>query len=221
MQKLNPNQIKLLRLLKQNDVKGLSFREIGHRAEIEYPQSVIYNLRQLEALGYIQANWDKKIFKVLEGISSEQIERIVFIPTKTFIPILGSANAGPASIYAEQQFEGTVPISKSMLYGHSTKDLFAVKVVGDSMNAANVDGQSIDSGDYAIVDKSFYYIKNGDYVLSIIDDKANIKKFYRDNKGNIMLKSESTNNYPPIYITEEDSKYIINGKVIKIIKNSF
>lgn len=101
--------------------------------------------------------------------------------------------------------------------GVSTKNLFAVKASGDSMNKANIDGEVIENGDYVVISKGSISIKNGDYVLSIIDDKANIKRFFRDKNGNIVLISESTREYPPIYITPEDSSYIVNGKVVKVI----
>jgi len=51
-----------------------------------------------------------------------------------------------------------------------------------------------------------------------IEDKANIKKFIidRENKR-IVLKSESTQNYLPIFIHEDD-QYQISGRVVDVIK---
>lgn len=61
--------------------------------------------------------------------------------------------------------------------------------------------------------------QNGDYVLSIIDDCANLKKFERDSKtGAIRLVSESTNKtHKPIYISSEDN-YMVNGKIVAVLK---
>ena len=83
-----------------------------------------------------------------------------------------------------------------------------------------VKGNTIEDGDFVIIDKNDKNPNNGDYVLSIIDDVANIKKFVRDRKNKqIILLSESTEDLPPIYIHPKDfSEYIIGGKVIQVIK---
>ena len=59
----------------------------------------------------------------------------------------------------------------------------------------------------------------GDYILSIIEGCANLKRFRRDGKtGQIMLVSESTNpKHNPIYISSEDD-YAVNGKIINVIR---
>jgi len=58
----------------------------------------------------------------------------------------------------------------------------------------------------------------GQYIVSIIDEMANIKKFVPDPQNKrIVLKSESTNEYLPIFIHEED-KYEISGRVVGVIK---
>jgi len=208
--------IKILKILENGDDKfnGLSFRKIGEIIGVKHPQSVIYHLQRLESLGFMQIDWKRKIFK---GIRSQDRKSsgIISIP----IPILGSADCGEATKYADEQLEGYIRISKSLLHGISIKNLFAVKASGDSMNKAIIEKENIEDGDYVVVSKGATNIKNGDYVLSIIDDKANIKRFFKDKTGNIVLTSESSREYPPIYITEEDSSYIVNGKVIKVIKN--
>ena len=88
------------------------------------------------------------------------------------------------------------------------------------MNMANIDGKSIEEGDFVIIDSENRNPKSGDYVLSIIDGCANIKRFARDRVNNCyVLLSESTKDYPPIFIDEKDfSSYMINGEVIKVIK---
>lgn len=78
---------------------------------------------------------------------------------------------------------------------------------------------AIEDGDYVIVDSGNINAKNGDYVVSVIDGLANIKKYLWDNKNlRILLVSESTHNYPPIFIHEDDN-FLINGKIIQVIKN--
>ena len=87
------------------------------------------------------------------------------------------------------------------------------------MNLANVNGNTIENGDFVIVDPNAKNPKNGDYVVSVIDDVANIKKFIFDRKNNrIILQSESTQDYFPIFVHEDD-KYEMSGKVVGVIKN--
>ena len=63
-------------------------------------------------------------------------------------------------------------------------------------------------------------IKNGDYVLSIIDGMANIKRYFRDLEyQRIILLSESSASISPIFIHRDDmDNYLVNGKVIQVIK---
>ncbi len=87
-----------------------------------------------------------------------------------------------------------------------------------AMNRAMVNGNTIEDGDYLLVDSDQTSPSNGDIVLSVIDDMANIKKYVWDEANNqIVLVSESTKDIPPIYIHEDDS-FMINGKVIQVIK---
>lgn len=85
------------------------------------------------------------------------------------------------------------------------------------MNKADVNGQNIENGDYAIVDTK-KQSDTGDYVLAIIDNCANIKKLILNSRNKIIsLISESTENHPAIFIHEND-RFLINGVVKYVIK---
>jgi repressor LexA len=135
---------------------------------------------------------------------------------------MGSANAGPATIYADNLIRGYLRISSSLLKsGASLKDLFALEVVGNSMNQAQVNGNvTIDNGDYIIADKKAFNPKSGDYVVSLIDGMANIKKVIFDKPNHqIVLMSESSDNFPPIFIHMADSvDYVVQAKVVQVVK---
>ena len=134
------------------------------------------------------------------------------------LPIIGSANCGPATIYAEANIEGYLKISPKLL--PRAKNIFAIQAVGYSMNRANINGRAIENGDYVIIDADYKQPKNNDYVLSIIDGVANIKKFIQDVKNKmIILVSESTRNYPPIYIHKDElMNYLVSGRAVQVIK---
>lgn len=204
-------QKKLLELCKARNLGGMTLREIGKLVGEIYPQKIKHHLVQLEKRGLIKINKERGLIKHVEpmGRTSGLLS----------IPILGTANCGEATIFADECIESYLRVSPKVLRKKSTS-LFAIKAVGNSMNRAEVNGQSIIEGDYVIIDKDEQSPENNDYVLSIIDGAANIKKFVRDKKNNqVVLLSESTQDYPPIYIHEKDfSDYIINGKVIQVIK---
>ena len=133
------------------------------------------------------------------------------------VPIYGSANAGPATLLADENIRGYLKVSRSVLEGKD--NVFALKVEGDSMNRAHIQGKSLEEGDFVLIDPNQKGAKNNDYVLSIIDDCANLKKFARDKKtGQIMLLSESSNKaHKPLYISSEDN-YMVNGRIIGVVK---
>ena len=86
------------------------------------------------------------------------------------------------------------------------------------MNNANINRKNIEDGDFVIVDAEQKSPEPGQYIVSIIDEMANIKKFVPDPQNKrIVLKSESTKEYLPIFIHENDN-YHVSGKVIDVIK---
>lgn len=105
-------------------------------------------------------------------------------------------------------------------------NLLALKASDSSMNKANIGGRSVDDGDYVIARREDNYCpKNGDHVISIIGGAANLKKFRKDTKNRqIILESESTEDLPPIVISEQDinnlSAYSIAAKAVAVVKTT-
>lgn len=206
-------QQKLLRLADTYNLGDMSFRDIGKIIGDVHPQLVKHHLEQLKKRKLI--SWDKSK-KVIVKISSGPISNSDFVT----IPVLGSANCGDATIFADERIEGHIKVSTKLV--KNKRGIFAIKAVGSSMNKANIDGKNIEENDYVIVDPKDINIRNNDYVLSIIDDVANIKKITFDpDHDQIVLVSESSNTYPPIYLhSSEAGKYLVNGKVVQVIKKS-
>ena len=213
---MNDNQEKIIKLAKQKDISKMSFREIGRELGITNPQTVIYHLGQLKKKGLLYLDTKKR-----QRVSKPK----AFTVDNFFnIPVLGSANCGPATELAQEHIQGYLKISQKSV-GRSRPDgLIAIKAVGDSLNDAKVGNskESIDDGDYVIVDCK-QQPNNGDYVLSVIDEAANFKKFFKDNKKHeIRLTSESKREIPPIILHESDlnsSGYMINGVAVRVVKN--
>ena len=205
-------QEKLLKLSAKKDLGKMSLREIGKIiGQSDQPQKIKHHLLKLEKNGLLAINRSARtIAKTRPGLIAN---------TKLVaIPVLGTANCGPAMIYADQNIDGYLRISGRLL--SRKKDIFAIKASGYSMNKANINGESIEDGDYVVVDPKYNLIKNGDYVLAIIDGTATIKKYFKDTANRrIILLAESSASFSPIFIHfQEASSFLVNGKIIQVIK---
>lgn len=202
-------QEKLLNLVENKNINGMTLREIGKEIGESMPQKIKHHLGQLEKKGFLTIDLkNKSVQKKGSGTTKTSL----FFS----IPIVGTANCGPATIFANENIEGYLKISKNIL--NKCKNVFAIKAQGLSMNKASINGLTIEDGDYLLIDSEYKSPKNGDVVLSIIDDMANIKKYVWDETNNqVVLVSQSTRDIPPIYIHEDDS-FMINGRVIQVIK---
>jgi repressor LexA len=208
-------QEQLLQLAGQTNLGERSLREIGKIVGEGSPQKVKHHLNQLEKRGLIRVDRAKRL---VEKISGGRSTGLLTKAKLLSVPLLGSASAGPATLCAESNIEGYLKISATFVGRRASHKLFALRVSGPSMNQARIDNKSIEDGDYVIIDSDDCVPKNGDIVLSVIDGMANIKRFHLDRKNRqIALAADSTLHFPPIYIHESDA-FIINGKVIQIIK---
>src|SRR3989344_1755453 len=176
-------QTKLLKILTKIDFSKSSLRKIAKMVGEQYPQKINHHILQLEKKGLISVDWQNKtITKAKMGLSAGKGAKSSLLS----IPILGTANCGPATLLADQNIEGYLKISKNVLGLKAIGEFFAIKAFGNSMNRAKVAGRTIEQGDYVIVDPKQRSPHNGDYVLSIIDNVANIKKFFRDVKNRLI-----------------------------------
>ncbi len=210
-------QEKLLKLAREKNLGQYTLREIGAFIGERSPQKIKHHLAQLEKKGLITIN---KVKKTIEKTQDGSVGAFLKHAKLLAIPILGSANAGPAQMFAETNVEGYLRVSNSLIEQRRSAmhKLFAIKVSGPSMNKAEVNGKKIEDGDYVIIDSEDQSAHNGDIVLSLIDGMANIKKYYIDKENNqILLMSDSTHDFPAIHIHENDD-FAVNGKVIGVIK---
>ncbi|WKZ29693.1 MAG: S24 family peptidase [Candidatus Dojkabacteria bacterium] len=206
---IHPLQAKILKISQTQDVDDISLRMLSRLIGSDSPQKTKHHLEQLKKHGLLGGK-KKAIRKEtsLFGTPHSLVE----------IPILGSANCGQALISPEEGVRDYLTVSERFL--PKKTNIFAVEAKGDSMNLSKIgpEGKNIEENDYVIIDAGDRSPRNGDYVLSIINGFGNIKKFSQ--KGNtIVLKSESTKNYPPIILHPDDNiEYFVNGRVIQVIK---
>jgi repressor LexA len=196
------------------DFGNYSLRKIAELVGSEgKPQIAKHHLQQLEKFGLIQMNLQEGVINLVKKGKAKASVSSIFS-----LPIVGSANCGPATIFADQNIEQYLKVSSSLL-PKNKKNLYALIADGDSMNKAQVEpGKTIESGDFVLVDSESSY-KNGDIVVAVIDRMATIKRYREDKKHNrIILEADSTGKYLPIYIHEGDD-FQISGKVVGLIKS--
>jgi len=170
-------------------------REIGGNFEMS-EKGAYDHLRAIEKKGYI-----KRAAKKYRAI-----EILDFVPFSkggiVEVPIVGRIAAGEP-LFAIENIEGTLPLSKGMVSGAGT---FALRVKGTSMIEAG-----IFNGDYVIVKKQAS-AEQGEIVVALLDDEATIKRFYREN-GTIRLQPENPT-MSPIIVKEAT----ILGKVVGLFR---
>jgi len=168
-------------------------------------RSFFIYLNALEEKGYIERTSEDRGI-LLKGVTSENFVQV---------PVFGSASAGAAAMFADQYVEGYLRVSKRLV---KDRNIFAVQVNGTSMNKAVVNGKTIESGDFVLVDGSSREYKNNDRVLVVIDGLATVKTYRTVDGKTIALIPESTDKkHQPIFLSDDDN-FVINGLVVNVLK---
>ena len=119
------------------------------------------------------------------------------------MPLIGTVAAG-LPILADQNFECCVPFVAGR---HDPRELFALRVKGDSMvEAAILDGD-------IIVARQTPVAENGEIVVALVGEEATVKTFYKE-EGHFRLQPEN-HTMAPIIVDRAD----ILGKVIAVLRN--
>nr|WP_317402614.1 S24 family peptidase [uncultured Gemmiger sp.] len=123
------------------------------------------------------------------------------------IPILGSVRCGQP-MYAEGNIDGYVPY-----LGNSGETYFALRAIGDSMNAAG-----INEGDLVIVRQQESVDQNTIAVVCVNDDEATLKRFRQDGNTVFLIpQSTNPNHQVQVYDITRTPVHII-GRVMEIRK---
>lgn len=203
----------LLGLSKDNDVLAMKLSDLARILNVEHLQQIKYHRQQLVKAGLLKpVHASKEVIEESHANSSTLLLRI---------PVLGSANAGPATIYADGKVTGYLRVSETLLPKGVARDtLYALRVVGRSMNKAKIGPSKLpaEDGDYIVADGSSYQPTSGDYVVSLIGGNANLKRIAVGD-GQIALLSESTDDFPPIVISgDDDVDYLAQSKIVQVVK---
>lgn len=203
-------QEQLLALADTEDLGASSYYALAKRLGVANHGSIKFHLDQLLDKGLLFR--DRKTGSISKVSEGEKFSGLISIP------IMGQANCGAATSVADDRIQGFLRLSPSLVPRARLDNLYALKAAGDSMNAANIGGRPINNGDYVLVEK-VDHAKSGDYVVSVFDEVANIKRFFVDQENSrILLLSESKDYLPPIVVAEEDyDSYTITGRLVAVV----
>lgn len=181
-----------------------SVREIGEVVGLTSPSSVAYQLKALEAKGYLRRDPNRpRAMEVLDvdgslaGPDGEEQATAA-----AYVPLVGQIAAG-GPILAEQQVEAVYPLPREIV---GEGDLFLLRVKGDSMIDV-----AICDGDYVVV-RAGSDAPAGTIVAARLEDEATVKTLSRRD-GHVWLLPANAS-YDPI---PGDSASIM-GTVVAVLR---
>ncbi|MDP2972801.1 MAG: transcriptional repressor LexA [Deltaproteobacteria bacterium] len=174
-----------------------TLREMASHFGLKGPRGPQKTLNILERKGYIRKiPGESRAIEIL-GFSSSNI---------ISIPIVGRVRAGEP-ILAIENIEGYFNLDRSFA---SSKDVFLLRVQGDSMVDAH-----IQDGDFALV-KPQSNAENGEIVVALIEDEATIKRIFM--KSDLIRLEPANPDMEPIVVKKGEKNITIVGKVIGIFR---
>ncbi len=198
MEELTDRQREVLDfIVKETEVRGFppTIREIGEEMDIRSTNGVNDHLKALERKGYLNRGEQQsrslvptKRARLVLGLGKRPDATLVEVP------LLGRVAAG-APLLATENIEDSVKID-SFLLGGSGKEVFALRVKGESM---------VDDG---IFDGDFLFVKKtptaqpGEIVVALIEDEATVKRYYPE--GERIRFQPANKTMDPIYVARSD-----------------
>lgn len=205
---LTPKQLKVLSVIKEFvNEKGFSptLEELKvllsqRKMKLKSNNSLVQYLKALEEKGKIQR------FKKTRGVRllNEKFESLFSIP------LLGNANCGEPLIFADDQIEDYINISKEYIRGNK-QDYFFLKAIGDSM-----DKSGIKNGSLVLIKKNYNEPEIGKDIAVVINGLGTIKRFQKINKKIPVLMPNSNNPKHQPVILHPDDNINICGEVEKV-----
>jgi repressor LexA len=213
MEELTERQREILNfIVRESELRGFppTIREIGEEMDIRSTNGVNDHLKALERKGYLLRGEQQsrslvptKRARLVLGLGAKKDNGMIEIP------LLGNVAAG-LPIPAIQQNEDSVKID-SFLLGGNGKEVFALKVKGESM----ID-DGIHDGDYLFVRKA-PTAKPGDIVVALIEDEATCKRYFPE--GDRIRFQPANARMAPIYVHRTDFRStMILGIVVGVYR---
>jgi repressor LexA len=190
-----------------------TLREIGEHMGIRSTNGVNDHLKALEKKGYLaREDLKSRALRPLDGLSGSPMALQAGKDQFVDVPLLGRVAAG-TPILAVEQAEDTVRVDRFFLgrAGESGREVFALRVKGDSMIEAG-----IFDGDFLFVRKQAD-AKRGDIVVAMIDGEATVK--YYQPEGDAIVFKPANRAMAPIVVRRRDFKSVnLLGVVIGVYR---
>lgn len=168
-------------------------------------RTVLRYLDDLKEEGYIERWSGARGLKMRKGPAAKGLET-------RLVSIVGEAPAGQL-MPAEENMLGQIHIPKDFLKPTSAR-FFLLRVRGDSMNRAKLEGQRIEDGDLVLV-RQQEKADPGQIVVVLVDGEATIKKLIKG-ADYYVLQPESANPKHRSIIIAQDFR--IQGIVCRVFK---
>jgi repressor LexA len=177
-----------------------TLREIGEHFKIRSTNGVNDHLKALERKGYLQR----------EELKSRALRPVMGSGELVDVPLVGRVAAGQP-ILAVENVEDTVKVDKFFLGSTAGREVFALRIKGDSMIE---DG--IYDGDFIFVKKQLQASK-GDIVVALIEDEATVKRYYPE--GDVIRFQPANARMQPILVRKRDFKNVnLIGVVVGVYR---
>lgn len=166
-------------------------------------RSAVLVLERLENAGLIRRD-GRRIELVSAGLENNKSVSTVNVP------LLGSIAAG-APMFAEENIQAFIPVTTALARPGSK--YFLLRINGNSMNLAEVNGEKIENGSIVLV-RQQPTADDGAIIVALINDEATVKILER-NSGTVILRPKSSiPDHRPIVLTDN---CIIQGVVVAVL----
>jgi repressor LexA len=214
MEELTDRQREILSfIVKETETRGFppTIREIGEHMDIRSTNGVNDHLKALERKGYLNRGEQQsrslvptKRARLLLGLGTRRDAGMVEVP------LLGKVAAG-APLLAQEHMEDSVKIDSFLLGGVNGREVFALRVKGQSM----ID-DGIHDGDYLFVKKT-PSAQPGDIVVALIEDEATVKRYYPEGERIRFQPANAT--MQPIFVSRAEFRStMILGQVVGVYR---
>ncbi|WP_164000824.1 transcriptional repressor LexA [Pyxidicoccus caerfyrddinensis] len=214
MEELTDRQREILSfIVKETETRGFppTIREIGEQMDIRSTNGVNDHLKALERKGYLNRGEQQsrslvptKRARLALGLGQKKEAGMVEVP------LLGKVAAG-APLLAQEHMEDSVKIDSFLLGGVNGREVFALRVKGQSM----ID-DGIHDGDYLFVKKT-PSAQPGEIVVALIEDEATVKRYYPE--GDRIRFQPANATMQPIYVSRADFRStMILGQVVGVYR---
>ncbi len=186
-----------------------SYQEMVDHTSAKTKSHIAYQLKNLEKAGWIEKTPNKP--RAIKLMLQQKVQSAL-----TRIPLVGVIQAGapipiPGSDFAIFLPDEDIEVGGMLPESTLRKDLFALRVQGDSMIDSNIQDHD------TVIMETVSEARNGDMVAAWLmeEEETTLKHFYRE-KERIRLQPANPK-YQPIYC--QPDKVQIQGRVVMVVRS--